>query len=105
MPLEHLCWRPRTSLWIRIKLIRIYNYYFYYNGNINITCIPQPPRQHPGWQLMQAVDWGPACPQPVRFTGATKGIRDMDEDCLYLNIFSPNVSTVAQAGLTKSSLV
>lgn len=41
---------------------------------------------------MQAVDWGPACPQPVRFTGATKGIRDMDEDCLYLNIFSPNVS-------------
>lgn len=55
----------------------------------------QPPRQHPGWQLMQAVDWGPACPQPVRFTGATKGIRDMDEDCLYLNIFSPNVSHLA----------
>lgn len=53
---------------------------------------PQPPRQHPGWQLLQAVDWGPACPQPTRFTGATKGIRDMDEDCLYLNIFSPNVS-------------
>ncbi|KAH9628436.1 hypothetical protein HF086_015966 [Spodoptera exigua] len=50
----------------------------------------KPPRTHPGWQLMQAVDWGPACPQPVRYTGATKGIRDMDEDCLYLNIFSPN---------------
>uniref|UniRef100_A0A1L8D6I5 Carboxyl/cholinesterase-028a n=1 Tax=Plutella xylostella TaxID=51655 RepID=A0A1L8D6I5_PLUXY len=50
----------------------------------------KPPRQHPGWQLLQAVDWGPACPQPVRFTGATKGIRDMDEDCLYLNIFSPS---------------
>lgn len=49
----------------------------------------KPPRQHPGWNLMLAVDWGPACPQPVRFTGATKGIRDMDEDCLYLNIFSP----------------
>jgi neuroligin len=41
---------------------------------------------------MQAVDWGPACPQPSQYTGATKGVRDVDEDCLYLNIFSPNVS-------------
>ncbi|XP_063824783.1 cholinesterase [Ostrinia nubilalis] len=57
----------------------------------------KPPRQHPGWQLMQAVDWGPACPQPTRFTGATKGIRDMDEDCLYLNIFSPNTETGSTA--------
>lgn len=39
----------------------------------------KPPRPHRGWQLMQAVDFGPACPQPVRYTGATKGIRDMDE--------------------------
>lgn len=51
----------------------------------------RPPRPHRGWQLLQAVDFGPACPQPVRFTGATKGIRDMDEDCLYLNVYSPNV--------------
>lgn len=51
----------------------------------------KPPRPHRGWQLLQAVDYGPACPQPVRYTGATKGIRDMDEDCLYLNVFSPNV--------------
>ncbi|XP_049882214.1 acetylcholinesterase isoform X2 [Pectinophora gossypiella] len=57
----------------------------------------KPPRQHPGWQLMQAVDWGPACPQPVKFTGATKGIRDMDEDCLYLNVFSPNTEAGATA--------
>ncbi|XP_026319383.1 neuroligin-3-like, partial [Hyposmocoma kahamanoa] len=57
----------------------------------------KPPRQHPGWQLMQAVDWGPACPQPERFTGATKGVRDMDEDCLYLNIFSPNTEAGATA--------
>lgn len=52
----------------------------------------RPPRPHRGWQLLQAVDYGPACPQPVKYTGATKGIRDMHEDCLYLNIFSPNVS-------------
>lgn len=52
----------------------------------------KPPRPHRGWQLLQAVDFGPACPQPFRFTGATKGIRDVDEDCLYLNVYSPNVS-------------
>uniref|UniRef100_A0A1B6E0R6 DDE Tnp4 domain-containing protein n=1 Tax=Clastoptera arizonana TaxID=38151 RepID=A0A1B6E0R6_9HEMI len=49
----------------------------------------RPPRPHHGWQVIQAVDFGPACPQPIRFTGATKGIRDMDEDCLYLNVYSP----------------
>ncbi|KAL1123267.1 hypothetical protein AAG570_002353 [Ranatra chinensis] len=53
----------------------------------------KPPRAHPGWQMVQAVDFGPACPQPVRFTGATKGIRDMHEDCLYLNIYTPSTSS------------
>lgn len=42
---------------------------------------------------MQAVDWGPACPQPSNYTGATKGIRAVDEDCLYLNVFSPSVES------------
>ncbi|XP_067622001.1 neuroligin-like protein glit-1 [Eurosta solidaginis] len=57
----------------------------------------KPPRLHRGWQLLQAVDFGPACPQPVRYTGDTKGIMDMDEDCLYLNIFSPKTGAgVAQ---------
>lgn len=55
----------------------------------------KPPRTHRGWQLLQAVDFGPACPQPVKYTGATKGIRDMDEDCLYLNIYTPK----ADAGM------
>ncbi len=54
----------------------------------------KPPRPHRGWQLLQAVDFGPACPQPVQYVGATKGVRDMDEDCLYLNIYSPNVSVL-----------
>ncbi|XP_015598992.1 acetylcholinesterase isoform X2 [Cephus cinctus] len=53
----------------------------------------RPPRQHRGWQLLQAVDWGPACPQPSRYTGATKGVRDVDEDCLYLNIFTPRIES------------
>ncbi|KAJ8687074.1 hypothetical protein QAD02_022868 [Eretmocerus hayati] len=53
----------------------------------------RPPRIHQGWNLMQAVDWGPACPQPSDYTGATKGVRVVDEDCLYLNIFSPNINS------------
>lgn len=46
---------------------------------------------HKGWKLLQAVDYGPACPQPAQYTGATKGIRDVHEDCLYLNIYTPSV--------------
>ncbi|XP_046479601.1 cholinesterase isoform X1 [Neodiprion pinetum] len=57
----------------------------------------KPPRPHKGWQLLQAVDWGPACPQPYRYTGVLKGVNDVDEDCLYLNIFSPNI----ESGLAK----
>ncbi|XP_011300993.1 neuroligin-2 isoform X1 [Fopius arisanus] len=53
----------------------------------------KPPRPPARWELVQAVDWGPACPQPANYTGATKGIRDVDEDCLYLNIFTPSVES------------
>lgn len=43
---------------------------------------------------MQAVDFGPACPQPVEYIGLTKGIRNMHEDCLYLNIYTPTVRLI-----------
>lgn len=43
---------------------------------------------------MQAVDFGPACPQPAKYTGATLGIRDVDEDCLYLNVFTPDIVSI-----------
>ena len=51
----------------------------------------QPPRPHRGWQSYDAVDWAPVCPQPVRFVGATKNAPLMDEDCLYLNVYTPTV--------------
>ncbi|XP_060515824.1 neuroligin-like protein glit-1 isoform X2 [Cylas formicarius] len=51
----------------------------------------KPPRLHRGWQIVQAVDYGPACPQPIKYVGVTNGVRDMDEDCLYLNIFTPDI--------------
>lgn len=63
----------------------------------------KPPRLHRGFQLLQAVDFGPACPQPVRYTGATKGVMDMDEDCLYLNIYSPRVSNIKKRFLFSKS--
>ncbi|PSN30280.1 hypothetical protein C0J52_25524 [Blattella germanica] len=53
----------------------------------------RPPRRHVGAQLIQAVDFGPACPQPSRYFGATKGIRTLDEDCLYLNVYTPSTSS------------
>ena len=53
----------------------------------------QPPRPHEGWQSYDAVDWAPVCPQPVRFVGATKNAPNMDEDCLYLNVYTPTVDS------------
>lgn len=45
--------------------------------------------------MVQAVDFGPACPQPNKYTGATKGVRDVHEDCLYLNVYTPKVSIIS----------
>ncbi|XP_037073982.1 neuroligin-like protein glit-1, partial [Pollicipes pollicipes] len=53
----------------------------------------KPPRARPGWQRWLALDYGPACPQPARFVGAGRGVREVDEDCLYLNVFTPQVSS------------
>lgn len=56
-----------------------------------------PPRPHRGWQSYDAVDWAPVCPQPIKYVGATKNSPIMEEDCLYLNVFTPTVqSNVAQ---------
>ena len=56
-----------------------------------------PPRPHRGWQTYDAVDWAPVCPQPIKYVGATKNSPVMDEDCLYLNVFTPETkSSVSQ---------
>ena len=56
-----------------------------------------PPRPHRGWQSYDAVDWAPVCPQPIKYVGALKNAPLMDEDCLFLNVFTPTVeSTVSQ---------
>jgi len=39
--------------------------------------------------LLAADKYRPACPQPSKYTGQERGISMIDEDCLYLNIFTP----------------
>ena len=56
-----------------------------------------PPRPHRGWQTYDAVDWAPVCPQPIKYVGVLKNAPVMDEDCLYLNVFTPeHTSSVSQ---------
>ncbi|XP_065568432.1 neuroligin-4, Y-linked-like [Artemia franciscana] len=56
----------------------------------------RPPRAAKAWSLWDATDFGPACPQPIQYVGTSKGIRSMNEDCLYLNIFTPTTSSVSE---------
>lgn len=75
--------------------------YFYRNVSIFLG-IPyaRPPIRENGlrFQLPQLMThWGslvadkyrPACPQPHKYTGIDRSIASTDEDCLYLNIFTP----------------
>ncbi|XP_071543797.1 cholinesterase isoform X2 [Panulirus ornatus] len=54
----------------------------------------KPPRRVENWySTWQALDYRSACPQNLKYIGASNGIRGgIHEDCLYLNIFSPSVS-------------
>ena len=51
----------------------------------------QPPQPADSWEGMRhAVFEGPICPQVEEFTRNTQG----EEDCLYLNVYTPKVSPV-----------
>nr|XP_045612917.1 neuroligin-like protein glit-1 isoform X1 [Procambarus clarkii] len=54
----------------------------------------KPPRRVENWySTWQALDYQSACPQNLKYVGASNGIRNgIHEDCLYLNIFTPTVS-------------
>ena len=49
----------------------------------------RPPQPHPGWQgSYLARSFKPACPQP---TGSSSVRTSMSEDCLYLNVWTPEL--------------
>ena len=50
---------------------------------------PQPPSHKGAWS---ADRFRPSCPQPSQYTGADKMIYEVNEDCLYLNIYTPKAS-------------
>ncbi|XP_076029302.1 cholinesterase-like isoform X2 [Oratosquilla oratoria] len=54
----------------------------------------KPPRRVPKWYATWlGVDFQPACPQNLKYTGVSNGIRNgINEDCLYLNIYTPSIS-------------
>jgi para-nitrobenzyl esterase len=53
-----------------------------------------PPRPAPAWTgTRPAIDYGPACPQPVNADGRPNGggyIGPVSEDCLTVNVFAPH---------------
>lgn len=49
----------------------------------------QLPQLMTHWGNLVADKYRPACPQPHKYTGLDKSIATTDEDCLYLNIFTP----------------
>ena len=51
------------------------------------------PRPMERWVTWPASTYRASCPQPVKYTGIDKGIAETNEDCLYLNVFTPSVST------------
>lgn len=49
----------------------------------------QLPQQISNWGTLLADKYRPSCPQPNKYTGIERSIPITDEDCLYLNIFTP----------------
>src|SRR6266545_5141319 len=56
----------------------------------------RPPQEHPGWHVvLDASQFGPHCPQVATPYGTPSTI----EDCLFLNVFTPNKTNPGQPHL------
>lgn len=57
-----------------------------------ILCSSQDPQPIQFRGNVEAKKFRASCLQHTNFTGSMKGISHISEDCLYLNIYTPNVS-------------
>ncbi|UYV81750.1 Gli, partial [Cordylochernes scorpioides] len=48
------------------------------------------------WKLANQQDYQLACPQHYQYYGQELGVRDISEDCLYLNVFTPYARPMAR---------
>ncbi|GFY37174.1 esterase FE4 [Trichonephila inaurata madagascariensis] len=53
----------------------------------------RPPQVQPSFSSKRAVRYQSSCPQLSMYKGPKTGITDTDENCLYLNVFSPSVKS------------
>ncbi|CAL1261723.1 unnamed protein product [Larinioides sclopetarius] len=53
----------------------------------------RPPQVQPHFASKRTVQYRSSCPQQPVYTGIKTGITDTDENCLYLNVFSPSVTS------------
>lgn len=59
----------------------------------------EPPKRKDAWKsILKATAFGPTCAQ-ITTLGVFAGPANNNEDCLYLNVFSPNVESAAQSKL------
>ncbi|VTZ24975.1 Carboxylic ester hydrolase [Methylocella tundrae] len=59
----------------------------------------KPPHKHAPWtNVLQATAYGPTCAQ-ITTLGVFAGPANNNEDCLYLNVFTPNVDPAAKEKL------
>ncbi len=59
----------------------------------------KPPKKHAPWtNVLQAKAFGPTCAQ-ITTLGVFAGPANNNEDCLYLNVYTPNVNPAANEKL------
>ncbi|KAG1665144.1 Neuroligin-4, X-linked [Nymphon striatum] len=88
VPLED---RPEKQIFHKIyKNVTVFKGIPYAEPPINDYRFEYPRPYLKNWGSIDARYYGPACPQANEYIGASKGNLHVNEDCLYLNVFTPS---------------